>query len=111
MKKKQHPTFNVVESDRKKRVKDRWRRPRGIDSKKRIKMRKMGALPNIGYKNPEKIRGVHPCGKMEVLVANLKQLAHLKGKDVVIKIRACVGRRLRSKMEEQARELGLDVLN
>lgn len=114
MKKKKHPKFNVPNAGGKrgkKRVKDRWRRPRGIDNKKRIKKRSAGARPKIGYKNPESIRGLHPSGKREVLVSNVKEIEALNPELHVIRIRASVGKKKRREILEKAKEMGIRVLN
>ncbi len=73
-KKKSKPTFSVPNAGFKKRVKHRWRKPRGIDSKKRAKFAYAGASPRIGYKNSPEVRGMHPTGKFEVLVHNVSEL-------------------------------------
>ena len=103
---KKKPTFNVS-GPSKKRVKERWRRPRGVDNKKRIKRKDRGALPKVGYK--KKIRGLHPSGKPELLVKNLKDLEGAK--DVVVRISGSVGKKLRKEIVKKAESLGLKILN
>ena len=57
---KKRPSFRRVESWRYKRVKDSWRKARGIDSKTR-KKKKLGVKsPTMGYRGPKKVRGIHP---------------------------------------------------
>lgn len=75
-KKKSHPKFNVPNfgSPYRRRVKERWRKQRGIDSKKRVKKAWAGAEPTIGYRNPEEIRGLRVNGKRNVLIFNAGQL-------------------------------------
>ena len=74
--KKGHPAFNVPNYNTKnrKRVLPRWRKQRGIDSKKRIKKDFMGAEPTIGYKNPDSLQGVRFNGKRIMLVHNAEEL-------------------------------------
>ncbi len=113
MKKKRKPAFNVPNAGSGKkgkvRVKDRWRKPKGVDNKKRIRKKSHGALPRVGYKNSGKVRGLHPSGKPEVLVASPKDLEGLKG--VVIRVKHGVGKAKRLILEEIAAKLGLKVLN
>lgn len=112
LKKKSKPKFlrpNYGRSSRK-RVKANWRRPRGIDNKKRIKKAYMGALPSIGYSQDKKIRGLHPCGKREALVSNLVQLNSIS-KDYAVRIASPVGKKLRLQIFQKALNLGLKVLN
>ncbi len=76
MKKKLHPRFNVPNAGAKnrKRVPERWRKARGVDSKKRVKRAFAGAEPTIGYRNPEEIRGIRASGKRAILVHNITEL-------------------------------------
>lgn len=76
MKKKGHPKFNVPNygAKKRKRVKERWRKQRGIDNKKRIKMAMMGAEPTIGYRNPESIRHIRASGRRPAAVRSLGEL-------------------------------------
>ncbi|MBD3254485.1 MAG: 50S ribosomal protein L32e, partial [Candidatus Lokiarchaeota archaeon] len=47
--KKKRPKFRRVESWRYKRVKDSWRRAKGIDSQTRKKTKSGVKMPNVGY--------------------------------------------------------------
>ncbi|UCE12885.1 MAG: hypothetical protein JSV04_11915, partial [Candidatus Heimdallarchaeota archaeon] len=66
--KRKRPSFRRVESWRYKRVKDRWRRPRGIDSKTREKKGGWPISPMIGFRSPKEVRYQSPSGKEEVLI-------------------------------------------
>ncbi|MBI5223111.1 50S ribosomal protein L32e [Candidatus Micrarchaeota archaeon] len=107
--KKKKPTFNVPNLGFFKSVKARWRKPRGTHNKKRMKFKWAGALPKIGYRNSVEIRGVHPCGKREVLVSHLSQMNGLK--DVAIRISSGVGAKKRLAIVDKATSLKLPILN
>jgi large subunit ribosomal protein L32e len=109
MEKKDKPKFNVLNLGWWKRVKDRWRKPRGTHNKKRMGMEWCGASPCIGYKNPDAIRGLRPDGTREVLVNNLAELDGLK--DITVRIGGSVGARKRKLMEEKAKSMKLKVAN
>lgn len=108
-----HPKFNVPNYGRKKRVKSRWRKPRGVDSKKRVHKAKMGASPEIGWRSPRNDRDFHPSGKKEVLVRNLKDmtLTEDQKKTSVFRIARTIGKRKRAEMVKKAKELGVKILN
>lgn len=112
MKKKQHPKFFRSNYGRKtrKRVKDNWRKPRGIDSKKREKIKYVGKEPNIGWKNPKSIRGLHPSGFREILVSNLDDIEGIDN-NMLIRIRGCVGKKKREEIIKKAEKLGIKILN
>lgn len=107
--KKSKPKFNVLNSGFKKRVKPRWRRPRGIDNKKRIRASFAGAHPRIGYKNAPEVRGMHPCGKFEVLVHNAAELRLAAGK--AARFATGVGKKKRLDLRKLAAELKVKLLN
>ncbi len=111
--KKKKPKFNVMNLGFMKRVKDRWRKPRGIDNKKRIRCRFAGASPRIGYKNPKELRGKHPTKLMEMLIRSFSQLelAAKEKERVALRIAASVGKKKRCLMVEKAESLGMKVLN
>jgi ribosomal protein L32E len=79
MMKKTHPKFNIPNFGTKKRsrVKDRWRKQRGVDNKKRIKKAWAGASPSIGYKNTAAMTGVRINGNRLMLVHSINELQRL----------------------------------
>ncbi len=108
-KKKKKPKFNVLNLGFRKKVKARWRKPRGTHNKKRMKNKWAGALPNIGYRNPKGIRNLRPNGHKEALVHNAAELEELK--DVLVRIAAAVGARKREEIEKKAKAMKLKVVN
>ncbi len=109
--KEREPDFIRQESWRYVRVKESWRRPRGIDSKMRLKKKGKPPLPNIGYRVPKVVRGRHPSGFIEVLVYNVKELEGIDPKRYAIRIASTVGRRKRIEIIKTADKLGIKVLN
>jgi len=109
--KKKKPAFRRVESWRYKRVKDSWRKARGIDSKTR-KKKKLGVKsPTIGYRAPKKVRGLHPSGYKEVRITTIDDLKNLNKKKHVIKISAKLGARKRIALIDYSQKKGFKVLN
>ncbi len=107
-----HPRFkraNVGRPDRR-RLDDKWRKPRGEDNKQRSHRSDRGALPNVGYRNPKSVRGLHPSGYREVLIRSIKDLEGLEG-DVAIRLASSIGKRKRDLIVNKAKEMGLKVLN
>jgi large subunit ribosomal protein L32e len=111
---KRKPKFNVPNLGFFKGVKKRWRKPRGTHNKKRMKFKFMGASPRVGYRNPEKVRGMHSSGRREVLINNLAELESLgeaREAQVVIRVASGVGAKKRKALEEKAKTLKLVILN
>lgn len=95
----------------KKRLGDKWRKPRGLKNAQRKKKKGQIAMPNIGYGSPKSERGLHPSGLRDVLVHTPSALASLdKSKDAV-RIGSSVGTRKRLLIVKEAKKLGLRVLN
>ena len=105
------PKFRRQESWRYKRVTDRGRRPHGIDSKMRKKVKGWPASPTIGYRSPKKTRGLHPSGFVETRVQSVADLGGIDPELQAIRIARTVGGRKRVEIMALADEKGIKVLN
>ena len=105
------PKFKRQESWRYKRVKENWRKPRGIDSKMRKKVKGWPPSPEAGYRSPKKIRGLHPSGYVEVRVQTVEALNGLDPKTQAIRIARTVGGKKRVEILALADERGIHIIN
>jgi len=96
---------------KKRQLSDSWRKPRGQHNKQREQKKAKGALPTPGYGSPIAVRGMHPSGFFEALVATEKELEGLNPKTHAVRISATVGERKRASLQEKAVGAGLKVLN
>lgn len=110
-KKRKKPKFQRQESWRHKRIRENWRKPRGVDSKMRKKVKGWPPSPNKGYRNPKDLRGIHPSGYKEALVTNMNDLEKVNPKHEAIKIAHTVGERKRTEIVNRAKEMGIHILN
>jgi len=108
---KKRPSFRRVESWRYVRVKDSWRKARGIDSRTRIKSKSGVKSPSAGYRGPKKIRGLHPSGFEEVRVEIFDDLKNLNNKKHAIKISTKLGIKKRINLIDYAQKRGFKILN
>lgn len=115
--KKQHPKFNIpnYRTTSRKRVRERWRKQRGIDSKKRVKKAFAGAEPTIGYKNPGSVSGIRYNGRRLVLVHNRQELEEAIGnnkrEEVDISFAKSLGGKKRAAMAAIAATKGFRITN
>jgi large subunit ribosomal protein L32e len=109
--KRKKPKFRRQESWRYKRIKENWRRPRGIDSKMRKKVKGWPSSPNVGYRGPKAARGLHPSSYKEVLVFNADDLSKVNPELEAVRIAHTVGGRKRIEIINRAKEMNVHVLN
>ncbi len=105
------PQFNRQDHHKKKRVPTSWRRPRGQLSKQRRGIKGKGDTVQAGFRSPKAVRGRHPSGFEEVRVHNVDDLDGVDGDREAVRIASKVGGRKRERIEEQAEEQGIRVLN
>jgi len=108
---KKRPSFRRVESWRYVRVKDSWRKARGIDSRTRIKSKSGVKSPSVGYRGPKKVRGLHPSGYEEVRVVIIDDLKNLNNRKHAIKISTKLGVKKRMRLIDYAQSRGFKILN
>jgi large subunit ribosomal protein L32e len=109
--KQKKPNFVRPESWRYVRIKENWRRPRGLDHKVRLMYDGWPPGVSIGYRSPRATRGLHPSGYREVLVFNVEGLKNVDPKTQVIRIAHTVGKRKRVKILAEAKRKRLTILN
>ncbi|WP_128476395.1 50S ribosomal protein L32e [Halorussus pelagicus] len=105
------PQFNRQDYHKKKRTPTSWRRPRGALSKQRRGVKGKGDTVQAGFRTPTEVRGKHPSGFEEVRVHNTDDLEGVDGDTEAVRIASKVGARKRERIEEQAEEQGVRVLN
>jgi len=109
--KSKKPNFKRQESWRYKRVEKSWRKPRGLDSKMRKKVKGWPQSVKVGYRGPKKLRGLHPSGYAEVLIRTVDDVNEVDPKTQAIRIAHTVGAKKRVEISARAIEKGIHILN
>lgn len=109
--KRKRPDFVRQESWRYDRLKENWRRPKGLDNKMRQKKKGWPPTVNIGYRGPKAARGLHPSGYEEVLVYNVDEVAKVNPEAQAIRIAHTVGKRTRMLIIAEAKKRNIKILN
>eukprot|EP00871_Galdieria_phlegrea_P000815 jgi/Galph1/1734/GphlegSOOS_G411.1 len=111
--KKRTKKFKRFQSDRFKRVKENWRKPKGIDCKVRRRFKGSTLMPNIGYGTNKKTRHLLPNGFYKFVVNNVKELEALLmlNRKYAAEIGHGVSAKKRKAILERAAELDIKVIN
>src|SRR5690348_496691 len=105
------PEFRRQESWRYKRVKENWRRPRGVTSKMRKEESGFPAKVKNGYGTASSTRGLHPRGLIDQLVWREVELEKLDPKVHIVRIAARVGEKKRRGILTKAKDLNFHIAN
>lgn len=89
----------------------KWRKPKGLDNKMRLRLKGYPPIVEVGYRGPAAVRGLHPTGLEPVLIHNEKELEGLDPTKHIVVIASSVGLKKRLKILERARQLGLRIAN
>lgn len=111
--KKRTKKFKRHQSDTEIRVKESWRRPKGIDSRVRRKWRGKVLMPNIGYGSNRKTRHMLPNGFYKFVVNNVDELDALlmQNRSYCAEIAHNVSSRKRIAILDRAAQLDIKVTN
>ena len=90
-----------------KKLGSKWIRPRGLQSKLRLKKRGKSRRPKIGYGNEKKLRYLIK-GKKPVYISNIKEMENLKQPII---ISSNVGLKKKIDIIKKAKELSINILN
>ncbi|OXA41838.1 60S ribosomal protein L32 [Folsomia candida] len=111
--KKKTNKFIRHQSDRYVKVKDNWRKPKGIDNRVRRRFKGQYLMPNIGYGTAKTTRHMLPTGFLKVLVNNVKELEMLmmQNRKYCAEIAHGVSSKKRKLIVERAQELSIRITN
>ena len=108
---RKRPAFKRQNWFRYKRLGQKWRKPRGMHSKMRMRRKYRPPVASISYRGPAAARGLHPSGFAEVVVHRPADLEAIDPQREAARIAATVGDRKREVIETRAAELKIRVLN
>ncbi len=106
--KKRKPHFLRQDVKRKKRLSENWRRPKGLQSKMRLKRAGYAASPSPGYGSPVAARGLDRKGRMPHYVACVKDIESATKEHLVV-LSSSIGQRKRLVIVKKAMEKGLTI--
>lgn len=105
------PSFIQQDSHKKKRVAQKWRKPRGRHSKLRLHLRGYKRWPCTGWRSPRTVKGLHTSGLEIVVVRNLTELGKIDGTKQGVVIGSSVGAKNRITLIEVTQAKNITLLN
>ena len=105
------PDFIRQDAHKKKRLGKKWRRPKGLHSKIRLKLRGRGKRVSAGYRSPRKIRNVHKSGLKQCIVSSIRDLENLDAQKNCLIISSSLGTKKKIIILKKAKENGFNILN
>ncbi|MBI2651657.1 50S ribosomal protein L32e [Candidatus Woesearchaeota archaeon] len=109
--KRKKPEFVRQDIRKKKRLERKWRKPKGMDSKIRLRLKGRPKAVSTGYGSPKNAKHLHKSGLMQHVLKSEKELERLNPKEYCIALSSTLGNRKRVVILKKARELGFNVVN
>ena len=75
--KKKKPKYSRQDSHKKAKLGDKWRKPKGIQSKMRLHKRGYKRSPEVGFGSPKSVRGLSPEGFEIIHVNSLSDIGKI----------------------------------
>ena len=108
---KKKPKFKRTDSNKYK-FKNKWRAPRGLQNKQRLKRKGHVKQPSVGYGSPASIKYLDSItGLKHVTVSNFKELENIDTKTEIVLIGKKIGTKKKIELLKKCQELKLDVFN
>lgn len=109
--KEKKPIFIRQDTQKRKKLALKWRKPKGLHSKIRHQFRGKMKLPSPGYKSPLKVKGMHSSGLKIVRVFSADDVKKISKAGEGIVVSKAVGMKKRLEILKKAKELEVEVLN
>ena len=105
------PVFIRRDVHKKKKLKRNWRKPTGLDSKIRRRLKGRQQRISQGYRSPRKVRGLHKSGLNQARVCSFTDLGKLNPKNDCIILSSTLGAKKKNEILAKANSLGFHVVN
>ncbi len=103
------PTF-IRQDKALKKLEKKWHRPKGLDSKRRLRKDGHQKRPSRGYSSPKSVKGLNPEGLQEILITNMHDLIKVQKENIAI-ISRTLGTKKRIEIVKKAIEQKIPVSN
>ena len=109
--KKKKPQFKAQDAHKHKKIKQRWRKPKGLQSKMRLAKKGYNKTISHGWRSPNDVRGTNPQGLYPVVVYNAREISIIDAKTHAVIIASSVSTKNKLMIQSKAKEQGIIVMN
>ena len=109
--KSKKPNFVRQDAHKKPKLGNKWRKPKGIQSKMRLHRRGYRRSVSKGWKSPKEVRGLDKGGFMPIIVHTITQLNNIDKETQSIIISSNIGQRKKIDLVKEALKLNLIITN
>jgi large subunit ribosomal protein L32e len=105
------PNFVRQDSHKQAEVKKNWRKPKGLQSKMRLRKKGYRKSVAVGYGSPKKVYGLHPKGLQSIIIKSIKEIENIDPKTQGIIISKTLGQKKKVELIKKAKEKAITILN
>ena len=109
--KSRKPNFIRQDSHKQKKLGRKWRRPKGLHSKVRLKLKGRAKKVSKGYRSPKKVRHIHKSGLQQCIIRTMRDVEGLDAKKNCLVISSSLGNKKKIVILKKAKDLGFNILN
>lgn len=109
--KRKKPNFIRQDAHKKKRLGKKWRKPKGIHSKIRRRLKGHRKRVEIGYCSPSKVKFLDKSGLKNILVKSVNEIKNVGPKDEGVTISGKTGLKKKVEIVKEALKSNIKILN
>lgn len=109
--KKRKPKFTMQDLHKRSELKDKWRKPKGLQSKMRLSKKGYSRIVSIGWGSPSTVKYMHASGKYVTSIQNKKDLLSINSETHVGEISSTVGLKNRLDLLSESIKKNIFIIN
>src|SRR3989344_2325819 len=109
--KSRKPIFTAQDSHKRAEIPKKWKKPKGIQSKMRLRKKGYRRGVSKGWRSPKSVRGLHKLGLIQKLAFNKNDIESINPEKEGVVIAKAVGGKKRLELLELCTKKNIRVLN
>ena len=108
--KSKKPKYLRQDAHRVKKLENKWRKPKGMHSKMRRRMKSYRKSPEVGYGSPKAVKNLTKEGAIPLIIKSIKELENI-GKNVVLILSGKIGLKKKLEIAKKVQKDNLKIKN